>query len=288
MNVTLPEKFKLSIKQKIIFGTIILICIIAVIVSFYIQFYARVDFAELIGFSEKQVDIGNKSDEDIEKIKANFDTIFINGMKDVPEDTLDKRADKSKDIVYTKSEILENESNSYDINVNIPYINVDNKIINSYNEEIKNNFENLVNRIMNTKERNIIYSVEYVASVKDDILSLMIRSNLKQSASAQRMMIQTYNYDLRNNKEVSLKELLDIEGLDIGIAQNKINDEISTAQKRVEALKGLGYTVYSRDLNDKMYKVENTTEFYMSNDTLYIIYAYGNNNQTSENDIVVL
>ena len=288
MNVNLPEKFKLSIKQKIAFGSIIVICIIAVIVAFYVQFYARIDFGEILGFSEKQVNIGNKSDEQVENIKTDFDSIFVNKLATIPENTLDKRADKSKDLVYTKSEISENKSNSYDINANIPYINIDNNIIEKYNEEIKSNFEDFVDKAMDTENRNIIYSVEYAASVKDDILSLIIRSNLKQSTSAQRLLIQTYNYDLRNNKEVSLKELLDIEGLDVGIAQTKINDEISRAQKKVQDLNSLGYTVYARDVNDKMYKIENTTEFYMSNNTLYIIYAYGNDNHTSEMDLIIL
>ncbi len=288
MNVNLPEKFKLSIKQKIAFGSIIVICIIAVIVAFYVQFYARIDFGELLGFSEKQVNIGNKSDEQVENIKTDFDSIFVNKLASIPENTIEKRADKSKDLVYTKSEIFENKLNSYDINANIPYINIDNKIIEKYNEEIKSNFEDFVDKAMDTENRNIIYSVEYAASVKDDILSLIIRSNLKQSTSAQRLLIQTYNYDLRNNKEVSLKELLDIEGLDVGIAQTKINDEISRAQKKVQDLNSLGYTVYSRNVNDKMYKVENTTEFYMSNNTLYIIYPYGNDNHTSEMDIIIL
>lgn len=52
--------------------------------------------------------------------------------------------------------------------------------------------------------------MEYVANVQDDILSLMIRSNLKEGVSAQRIIIQTYNYDLRNNKEINLEEVLKI------------------------------------------------------------------------------
>lgn len=288
MNVNLPEKFKLSIKQKIAFGSIILICVIALIAGFYVQFYARIDFGELLGFSEKQVNIGNKSEEQVENIKTDFDSIFVNKLASMPENTLEKRANKSKELVYTKNETFESKEGSYEINANIPYININNEIIDTYNEEIKSNFEDFIDKAMDTENRNIIYSVEYVASVKDDILSLIIRSNLKQSTSAQRLIIQTYNYDLRNNKPVSLKELLDIEGLDTGIAQTKINDEINVAQKKVEDLKQFGYTVYSRNVNDDMYKIENTTEFYMSNNTVYVIYAYGNDNNTSEMDLIIL
>ena len=37
-----------------------------------------------------------------------------------------------------------------------------------------------------------------------------------------------------------------------------------------------------------MYKIENTDEFYIdNNNNLYLIYAYGNENLTSEMDLVV-
>ena len=123
--------------------------------------------------------------------------------------------------------------------------------------------------------------MEYVANVQDDILSLMIRSNLKEGVSAQRIIIQTYNYDLRNNKEINLEEVLKIKNIDK-------SDSIKTEQKKVEDLEKLGYNVYSRDVSNDMYKIENSKEFYLTNDTLYIIYAYGNDNFTSEIDLIVI
>ena len=130
--------------------------------------------------------------------------------------------------------------------------------------------------------------MEYVANVQDDILSLMIRSNLKEGVSAQRIIIQTYNYDLRNNKEINLEEVLKIKNIDKSELQSKITDSIKTEQKKVEDLEKLGYNVYSRDVSNDMYKIENSKEFYLTNDTLYIIYAYGNDNFTSEIDLIVI
>ena len=37
-----------------------------------------------------------------------------------------------------------------------------------------------------------------------------------------------------------------------------------------------------------MYKIKNATEFFVHNNNLYIIYAYGNDKLTSERDIVVM
>ena len=56
-----------------------------------------------------------------------------------------------------------------------------------------------------------MYNVDYVANVQDGILSLIIKASLKQGSNAQKIMIQTYNYDLRNNKEINLQEVLKIE-----------------------------------------------------------------------------
>ena len=141
---------------------------------------------------------------------------------------------------------------------------------------------------MESENKNIIYTVEYVANIQDDILSLMIRSNLKEGTSAQRVIVETYNYDLRNNKEISLEEVLDIEYVDKDLVQDKINDKIATEQRQVEDLKALGYNIYSRDTSSDEYKIENSKIFYLTDNVLYIIYPYGNENYTSEMDLVVI
>ena len=116
----------------------------------------------------------------------------------------------------------------------------------------------------------------------------MIRSNLKEGSSAQRVIIQTYNYDLRNNTEIALEEVLKIKNANISEIQEKIKNEISMEQKKVEDLKNLGYTIYSRDVSNDIYKIENSKEFYVTNNTLYIVYAYGNETFTSEMDLIVI
>ena len=79
-----------------------------------------------------------------------------------------------------------------------------------------------------------------------------------------------------------------IEQLDKQVIQNKIEDEIKIEQKKSEDLKSLGYNVYQRNIKSDIYKLENSTEFYLTNNTLYIIYAYGNETFTSETDLIVI
>ena len=48
MNVVLPEKNRIKKKQLFIYISIIIICIISVIIAFYVQFYTRIDIAKFI------------------------------------------------------------------------------------------------------------------------------------------------------------------------------------------------------------------------------------------------
>ena len=116
----------------------------------------------------------------------------------------------------------------------------------------------------------------------------MIRSNIKEGSSAQRIIIQTYNYDLRNNKEISLEEVLRIKNIDREETQTQIKNEIETEQKKVEDLKKLGYKIYSRNVSSDMYNIENSKEFYLTNDALYVMYPYGNDTFTTEMDMIII
>ena len=70
--------------------------------------------------------------------------------------------------------------------------------------------------------------------------------------------------------------------------QNKINSIIKEENKKVQQLKNIGYNILERNINSGMYYIENTTDFFIYNKNLYIIYAYGNNNTTTEMDIVII
>lgn len=285
MKLVLPEKNQIKKRQWLIYIIIMVVCIISIIIAFYVQFYARIDVGRLIGF-DSEGEFGKKNEEETALLKSDFDKIFTNRIENAEGKNF-KKKENDKPLVYTKMEKKEAKLNSYDIEVHIPYINIDDKKIEEYNKEIED-FVNKTNRILDSQNKNTIYTVEYVGNVQDDILSVMIRSNLKEGSSAQRVIIQTYNYDLRNHKEISLEEVLKIENLDKYKIEDKIKNEISIEQKKVEDLKNLGYNIYSRDLTSDIYKIENSKEFYLTNNTLYIIYPYGNETFTSEIDLIVV
>lgn len=286
MNVTLPNKNRIKKKQLALYISIIVVCIISIIIAFYVQFYARIDIGSLVGIV-KETEFGKKTEEEEEVLKSDFNQIFINQIEDDGQND-NKKLESDKSIVYTKYEKKESKLNSYDLEIRIPYINIKNEIIEQYNKEIEDIFVKIATNVLQSENRNIVYTVEYAANVQDDILSLVIKSNLKEGLNAQKVIIQTYNYDLRNNKEITLEETLKIANLDKQVVQDKINSEITAEQKKVEDLKKLGYNIYSRDTSSDIYTIEKSTEFYVTDKVIYIIYAYGNETNTSEMDLVIL
>ena len=82
--------------------------------------------------------------------------------------------------------------------------------------------------------------------------------------------------------------MLSIKGLEEKEANEKIKEEIKNIQVDVEKLKESGYEIFTRNSNDEMYKIENVKEYFLGKENrLYIIFAYGNQNFTSEKDIVI-
>ena len=259
MKVVLPEEKVFNKKQLAVYITIVVVCIISIIIAFYVQFYARIDLGRFVGI-ETKTEIGNKTEEQIEELKTEFEQIFTNSIEN-GEGQDSKKKETDKPLVYTKTQMKESKISSYDIEVSVPYININNEKAEEWNKEIES-FEKKAKSILETENENTIYTVEYVANVQEDILSLMIRSNLKEGSSAQRIIIETYNYDLRNNKEITLEKILQIENVEKTEIQQKIKDEIEIEQKKVEDLKDLGYNIYSRNINDDIYKIENSKQYY--------------------------
>ncbi len=287
MNVTLPEKDNIKNKQIIIYTIIAIVCAISMVIAICVQNNSKLNVTKMLGL-EQQGRLGQKDEEQIENLKSEFNNVFSNSIQNDNGQYDNKKIEQEKEIVYTKYEKKESKVNSYDFEVHIPYINIESEVISKYNEDIEKIFLQIAKNVLQSENKNIIYTVEYQANIQDNILFVMIKSNFKQGSNAQKVIIQTYNYDLKDNKEITLADILKINNLDNQEVQRKINEEISAEQKKAQDLKSLGYNIYNRDYSNEMFKIENSTEFYFSEDTLYIIYAYGNESDTSEMDIVII
>ena len=282
MNVVLPEKEKIKKRTIAIYSIAAIVCVLAIAVVVGIQILGNDTIDSIFKINK----IINKTEQEEAQLKANFANLYDNKFYNNNNVNVTK-IDENKDIVYTNYEKIET-NNNYEINVILPYINIKNSIIQRWNEEIVNTFEAKAKQILENEDITTIYSTKYTANIENNILSVMIYADLKENTSSQRVLIQTYNFNLETNKELTLQDVLKIYGLDSKQVQNKIDDDIKKENKKAQELIDLGYNVFTRDLQDDMYKIENSTEFFVKNKNLYIIYAYGNDSNTSEYDIIVI
>jgi hypothetical protein len=278
------EENKMSNKLKIFYTVIILICIISIIVAICIQ---------IMGDKEENTQntkYKELNEEELQNYKDEFNNIFQNKVNYLENNSYKiTKINQENEIVYTGYQNNENKINVYDLDVSIPYINIKNDTIEEYNNQIKDTFEKKAKSILNNNNNSTIYTVKYSAYITNNILSIVIRSTLKEDSNPQRDIIQTYNYDLINQKQCTIQEMIEMRGITKQQANKKIKEEIESVQASIEKLEELGLNVYSRDPERDIYSINNVTEYFMGEDnTIYIIFAYGNENNTSEMDIVVM
>ena len=283
MNLELPEKEKIPKKRIIMYAVILLICVIAVIVVVGVQILGNDVVDNMFGINK----ITKRTEEEEANLKANFENIFDNQIEDKGEYKRSEKVKQDENLVYTNY-TKEDKNEKHEIDVNLPYININNEETDNFNKEIENTFKGKAEEILKDSNQNIIYIVKYKAYVENNILSLVIYSDLKQNTSAQRVIVQTFNFDLKENKKLTLEDIIDSFDLKKADVQNKINTDIQKEQKKSEDLIKLGYNIFSRDINSDIYKVENASEYFVYNNNIYIIFAYGNNKMTSEKHIVII
>ena len=218
-----------------------------------------INLAVFFKFTERDKSVNKKEEVIVDTVELaeNFNNIFDNKVDyqdNIVPATLKK--DSTKDVVYTIYTSQEQKSEQYELNVNIPRININNNNINNIN---------------------------------DNILSLVIISNLKEENNSQREIVKTYNYNISSNQILEINQVLNYREFNNNQVQEKINNTIKESARKATAYNKLGYSKYIRDINDNMYKVENTKVFFLGEGkALYIIYPYGNSNYTTELDLVVM
>lgn len=286
MNVVIEDDSQKKKKLRFFYITIISVCIIAIIATFVIQ-VKQGNTPTLMGNTTRLPEL---TDDKISIYKQQFNEIFENKVNYLENNAYKiSKIEEAEEIVYLGYQNKENKVNDYELDVNIPYINIKDETISSFNKQIKDTFEQKAKSVLNTQNNNVIYTVDFSAYVANNILSLVVRSTLKEGGNPQRDIVQTYNYDLVNHKKCTIDTMLELKEITKKDASQKIKDEIKTVQQRVDELAKLGYSVYARDYTSDIYNINNVTEYFMGEDNaLYIIYAYGNLNHTSEMDIVVM
>lgn len=274
---------------KTLYFLIGVFCVFAIIAGIYAQFIEKTPSNPTI---PNQGNNGSTVvQKDRETIKTEFNNIFTNTINLNGFDTTGiVKAKSDKEIIYSAYDISKNED-AYEINIHVPVVNIKSEVANSFNNITQVIFANKANEVLKSTDTNskVIYNIDYVGYVNDNILSLVIRSTLKEGQSAQRIIVQTYNYNLETNESVTLNDLITKKALNRDSVATRIKQVVQEGDNETKSLQSIGYNeVFSRDLASDMYTIDNTATFFLAdNQKLYIIYAYGNQNFTSEMDIVL-
>lgn len=266
--------FLLKNKIIIMMASIILICSIAIAIGVYAQITRT-------GSSISKQPEENHNYEDLEN---NFEDIFTNTIN---KEVTAKQDINYDEIIYCAYDIKEEKGN-YSISAKIPLFKIENDVTKQINTEIYDTFAKTIVNIVKNSNTSTTFNLDYVAYVNNNILSLIIRCKYKNGSNPQRNIIQTYNYDVENNKLVDINEIINYKNLNKEDMQNTVIEKIKEENSHVKSISDQGYNVYIRDENNKIYKIDNTPNFFLGkNNYLYLVYAYGNNNYTSEIDLVI-
>ena len=266
-----------------IYALIVAFCIIAIIVGVNAQFFStkesdevpEINVSNVVSVNE-EIDISNK-----------FMQLFDNKLPQFKDYPNIEKGDLSKNYLYIYSEnpqlpngpYTKKLDGKYDIVAYLPVFNINSDVTNSFNNITINYFVKMMNDIVLNGTTNTNLTISFAANVNDNILSVAIIAKLKEGDKPQRIMIQGYNYDLANNKEVKVADVLAKKNVDMATANSKIEKVVKSADN----------TLYKRELTNPIYSIDKVTNFILGrNGELYIIYAYGNqaNVYSSEMDIV--
>ena len=272
--------------RYIIYIFIIVICIVAIGIGVYAQFFMEEDISN--NYDNDISAGGNQNLVTGQEIKQSFldlftDEFYIGNF----DDSNVKKLDNSNELVYTAYSSSETVEGKYMIDVNIPVINIEGEVVNEYNSITQSVFVDKINAVISNSSVYTIYNLDYISYVNNNILSLAIMATIKEGNNPQRIIVQTYNYNLATGENVTLDDILEDRDIEKSVVENKIKTTINKASEDAKKMAQSGYNDYQRNPEDEMYKLENIQNFMEGpNGELYIIFAYGNNNYTSEMDVI--
>lgn len=274
-------------RKYMFFIGIILICVVALCLGIYAQFFYKYSDTDALMIG---INIGSKKNaEEIDALKSNFNSLFTNTLVGENENlNVDRIKIENTNLVFTTYNLVNNDENYYEVNAQIPILNIDTEKAKEINAEIKAEFYDTANNIMRRTEGNTRYTVSYAAFINKDIVSIAIKSSLKEEGKSEKLTVKTYNYSVSEQRLLPLTDLIKLKGTTVDSVQDTINDDVKKAYNNAKIIAAEFGELYERDLSSDMYKVENATTFFLTQDGyVYVVYAYGNNDYTNEIDITI-
>lgn len=274
-------------KKYLFFVAIILICVVALCLGIYAQFFYKYSDTDALMMG---INIGSqKNAEEIDALKSNFNNLFTNSI--VGENVnskIERLRTENNNLVFTTYDLVNEDENFYSINAKIPILNIKTDKAQEINADIKTEFYDMANNVMRRTEGLTVYTVNYASFINNDVISIAIKASLKEEGKSEKLTVKTYNYSISEQKLLSLTDLINLKGTTVNKVQNTINEDIKKAYNNARIIAEEFGNLYERDLSSDIYKVESTDTFFLTNDGyVYVIYAYGNKDYTNEMDVVI-
>ncbi len=263
------------------------VCVVALLMGVYISFYYKYNETDPLMLG---INVGSeKSAQELATLEDEFNSLFENKLKSngAPSVDLDK-LEETKDLVYTGYKLDNTDENYYAVNAQIPIINIDTEKARELNQEIRGTFYEKANEVMRIGSDYTQYNVTYQAYLNNDVISVVIKSTLKQGNNPEKVSVKTCNYNIPGKKQLTFLDVIELKKTTQAEVQSSINKKVKEADTRSKIIAAEYGTMYERDLSDDMYKVQNTANFFLTDEgNVYIVYAYGNNTYTNEMDVIV-
>lgn len=230
-------------------------------------------------YNKQQEKIAKQEEEQIVNAEQNFKNLFINLE-------YSKNENEAITLSYNLDKTVEGK---FEVDANVPLVNIETDTAKTINDEINNIFGKKLLEVIKLNTVYSKYNVDYIAYTNNNIMSLIIKATLKEGTSAQRIMVKTYNYDLAENKIVTLEEYIERSNLDKSTIQSQIISYIREKSEATDVKLAQQYNLYIRDVRSEEYLIENIDNYYIGQDgKLYILFPYGNNNETETVDVIIV
>lgn len=262
--------------RKVLVIGVIGICVIALLIAIF----------AIIFQNKTENTVVSKLQINIQDHIQNFNNIFDNTCDYQGNEVTIMKEYGLEEIIYTSYSKQEKKENLYNLDVSIPYINLDSMTARTINNEINQQFYERVIRAVTNTNQYTIYTVKYKAYINDNILSLIIQANLKEGENPERKIITTYNYNLASQNKLGIAEVLQYRNISEESAQDNIKKSIKNIQNDINQSNTFQYF---RNEKASQYQLANTKQFFLGKDkAIYIIYAYGNDSYRTDFDLVVM
>lgn len=254
--------------KKILIISLVMILLILIAIAVF-----------LILNNKRYEEIERQEEEAVINAEENFKNLFTN---------LEYTKNENEAITLAY-EMKQEEQGKYEVDFNIPLLNIETDTANTVNDEINEIFSRKLISIIKENSVYTKYNVDYIAYTNNNIISLIIKADLKEGSNAQRIIVKTYNYDLEENKLLNLEEYIEKTGFDKSAVQAQISTYIREKNEGIDTSLADEYNLYIRDVRSEKYLIENVENYYIGEDgKLYIVFAYGNNNFTETVDVIIV